>query len=98
MVSVLTNSLGYVYAYAEWRLLNEYGFPFEPLDHIFIKHLWIHEDYRETKTINNLIAEIDKDPVGKDADVVYWRNLKHNKLSRTFKRVKARTKGVDICG
>ena len=97
MISILKNPEGYVYAYCEWRLVNELGMGVGLKEYMFVKEIWIHEDFRGKETLGKLIYEMDINPIGKRAKWVYWNNLKFNRLTKPLSRARLRKKGVSKC-
>lgn len=89
MISVLKNSEGLIYAYCEWWVVDEKGFNSDQGNYLYIKDLWIHPKRRMGGTLKDIIRQIDQDEGGQ-CRIVYWNNLKHNRLTPSYLREKFR--------
>ena len=77
MVDALTDEQGKIISYAEWAVDAEDDGELA----IWIKYLWIHEEYRKYRCIKMLTNMIRRKC--KNATVVYWMRYKYNhRLSR----------------
>ena len=94
MITVLKNNEGYIYAYAEWRIVDNLGNKNINGDHVYIRNVWIHESRRGI-SLSALIQQIDMQ-VPEHIKKVYWRNSKHDRISKTFNRERFK-KGVLQC-
>lgn len=87
MISTLKNFDGMIYAYAEWRVVDETGTMNSAGRYLYINDLWIHEKYRGKEVMNALIRLMDEHELVKHVVGVYWENLKHkNRLTPLYNR------------
>ena len=93
MISVLKTKDDYCYAYCEWRLLDKDGKKDGKIDYVYIRDLWIHPLHQGGWTMQKLIYLLDKD-IPNTINWVYWRNWKHQRLTKTFSRWRLKNKGV----
>ena len=95
MISYLKNQSDYIYAYAEWRVVNKDGQIETDGDYIYIVDLWIHPYRSGRKTLKHLIQRIDTHPAGYTAKWVYWKSQKHkDRLTPSYSRKRLRKIGV----
>ena len=72
MIETLKNKDGLIYCYIEWQILDAAGYQQTNGDYIYIKNMWIHEDWRETRAFNQVIKKINDHPYSQKAGFVYW--------------------------
>lgn len=97
MLNVLKNDDGYIYAYVDWTRVNEKSDVVNDGDFIYIKHIWVHERFRNNRVLKILINLIDEDDYSNGAKFVYWNREKYNKRqSRIYLRKKLAMIGVEI--
>jgi hypothetical protein len=72
MASTIKNTEGCVVAYIEWQILDAAGFQVNNSDYIYIKNMWIHPDWRDSRAFRNVIDKIYKHPYSQNAGFVYW--------------------------
>ena len=77
MISKLKNKDGFVFAYTEWRIVDETGHQNKAGHYCLISDLWIHPNHRQTNALKELIAMIDSHERMNDVIGVYWENLKN---------------------
>ena len=86
MIETLKNEDGYIYGYITAQLVNDSGIPDEEGNFVYIWDIFVHPEYRQSQTINQLITLIDK-RCGSKARYVYWNSEKHNdRQTRSFRR------------
>ena len=79
MLNVLRNDEDYIVAYAEWNRVNQLGQVVRDGIFIHIRHIWIHKNHRENRTMGKLIYLIDNDLASFGAEYLYWFRQKYNK-------------------
>ena len=96
-VVTLKNGEGYVFALADFWVVDSSGTPRKEGQYIYIKDIWIHKKYRGKKVIEELIPLIDKHKYCGNVIGVYWRNDKFGRLTKVFSRKRLAKKGVKEC-
>lgn len=77
MVSYLKTRDGYIYALAEWFIVDHEGYNSANGEYVFVKDLWIHDKQRFKDAIKYIIFDInDRCRLAK---YVYWNRTKYNK-------------------
>ena len=82
MICTLKNCVGCIYGYITWLLVNDKGIRDKFGEYIYIDELWIHENYRGTQAINELIQLIHEQPDAIPGIWVYWKRDKYNRLTK----------------
>jgi len=72
MIDTLKNTDGLCFSYIEWQVLDAAGIQTNNGDYVYIRSIWIHPDWRETRAFRHLINNIYKHPYSQKASFVYW--------------------------
>lgn len=83
---------GLIYSYMEWNVVDALGKTADDGKYLFIRDLWIHEDYKDRESIAQFIFMLDNDNRTKYVKGIYWeRETKtedgtFQRKSKLFKR------------
>ncbi len=94
MVSSL-KSAGLIYAYIDWRVVDETGQLNKNGHYVYVNDIWIAPLFQKKQTLKLLIAEMNGHEYMSDVAFVYWNNLKH---SRRATPLYMRHRLLDIIG
>lgn len=82
MIATRKNEDGFVYAYAEYRIVRQDTTPDESGEFCFCKELWVHPKYERKGVIQDIIkSEHKKYPKVK---WLYWRRTKYGGRMKQF--------------
>ncbi len=96
MIVTLKDRTGYVYGYAEFEVVDAFGQFKEEGEFLYIQEIWVHDHYRRSQAMKELITMMDKDPFTKNCDWVYWNRTKYNdRQSNTYRRDRLSKMGVE---
>lgn len=87
MISYLKNNEGFIYAYAEWHIVNEMGTPKDGGDYVYIQDIWIHENLHNKGVLKELINIINVHPFTRFSNYVYWVRYKYNERMSKYKKI-----------
>jgi len=86
MIYTLHTKDDLIYAYASFITVDIDGKPKNEGLYIYVENVWVHNSYRDGKTLMKLVKGIDKHPECKNAKFVYWRRDKYDRISRPYLR------------
>ena len=86
MIHTLHTKDNFIYAYTVFRTVNQFGIAQNKSYYIYVEEIWIHPEYRNRKVLRELIDHIDNHEETINALWVYWKNEKHDRVSKTFSR------------
>ena len=93
MISCLRNDNGFIYAYIEWYILDQFG-QFQSMGNfMYINDVWVHPDYRNNKCIERIIPQLHNHNFSSNVRVVYWARDKYNGKISKYLRLKLSKKG-----
>lgn len=85
MITTVKDDSDRVVAYAEWRQVGPSGFDVLGGAYIYIAQLWIHDDYKNTGLISEIITQILQ--AAPEAKHGYFNRKKYgDRMSKVFNR------------
>jgi len=95
MVVSAKNTQGFIYAYAEFQILNSNGQFEDNGEYLYIQDIWIHDCWRKTGALRRLIRLIDDHDFTRNCKYVYWVREKYNdRQTKIFPRQRLVKMGV----
>ena len=79
MIVTLENNDGYIYAYAEFEVVDGNTVICDEGKYVYVQNIWIHEDYRGNGVLKDLMVDIFIK--SKNAEFVYWNRSRYNRVS-----------------
>lgn len=85
MISISKDENGKIIGYIEWWQVGRSGFHKPYGEYVWIKDMWIHEEYRHTYVFAELVEDVLANSHG--ANWCYFTHRKYNeRMSRIFTR------------
>ena len=87
MITSIKNLDGAIIGYLEWFVTNDNKVIDDNGKYMFIYDAWIHEDYRNTGMLKELIAKLFEESKIFNCIYVYYHKRKYKKDSKLFSAV-----------
>lgn len=88
MLYTLKNSEGYIYAYMEFDIVDNNGKWKNEGNHLYIRDLFVHNNYDGEEVIKEFILKLDNDIRTKYVEKIYWEREVNGQMrvSKAFPR------------
>jgi len=86
MIEQIRDSDDRVVSYMERMQTNEKGYGDDNGKYVFIRDVWVHDDYRYARFMERMFSHVYKETP--DADWVYWERHKKNGKLECFPKHK----------
>jgi hypothetical protein len=94
MLLTLKTDKGYIYAYIEFDVVNQFGIQVENGDTLYIRDLWIHKEYKGKIQIAKFIKMLDKLEETEKVEGIYWARRKDKFGKKAFRKSKLFTRKI----